>query len=258
MQKPTTGKPRGATTTPRAPRAPKKAKTGMTRPVMIAIIAGIVVLAVGGTILGIALKNGASNGQIAENLKRADYYAGKGEFQEALNILNTLSIDDPRVKAALDDVLARKKAADDAAKQTELDALKAQQDQLKAGPCPAGQQPQRATTAAADRRAAAGQAPQEDATAKEKALQKQVQDLLQKGATAFNAGRYAEARKDFEQAAGLAPDNSDALAYTGTLLSPGESRQRCKCAEGGGLLEQGHRQESRQLAAPQDTRRDLR
>ncbi len=70
---------------------------------------------------------------MAEGLKQADYYAGKGEFEEALKILNALSIDDPKVKAALDDVLARKKAADDAAKQSELAALKAQQDQLKAG-----------------------------------------------------------------------------------------------------------------------------
>ena len=38
---------------------------------------------------------------------------------------------------------------------------------------------------------------------------------MQKGAAAFNAGRYAEARKSFEQAAALAPDNSDALAYDG-------------------------------------------
>src|SRR5208337_1348289 len=55
----------------------------------------------------------------------------------------------------------------------------------------------------------------EDATAKEKELQKKVQDLMQKGAAAFNAGRYGEARKSFEAAAALAPDNSDALAYAG-------------------------------------------
>ena len=38
---------------------------------------------------------------------------------------------------------------------------------------------------------------------------------MQKGAAAFNAGRYTEARKAFDQAVALAPDNSDALAYDG-------------------------------------------
>ena len=156
---------------------------------------------------------GTASPSLAESLKKAAYYADKGEYDEALKILNTLSFDNPKVKAALDDVLARKKAADEAAKQSELAALKAQQDQLKAGLAQLGdtlknrqqqivvQQPAKTVP--------------EDASAKEKELQKKVQDLMQKGAASFNAGRYAEARKSFEQAAALAPDNADALAYAG-------------------------------------------
>ncbi len=124
-----------------------------------------------------------------------------------------MKIDDPRVKAALDDILAKKKAADDAAKQNELAALQAQQDQLKASLARLGDslkngQPQQIVVQQPVK-------PPDDASAKEKELQKKVADLMQKGGAAFNAGRYTEARKDFEQAAGLAPDNSDALGYAG-------------------------------------------
>ncbi|HUJ77161.1 MAG TPA: tetratricopeptide repeat protein, partial [bacterium] len=149
---------------------------------------------------------------MADSLQKAQYYASKGEFDEALSILNGLNFNDPKVKAALDSVLAQKKAADDAAKQSELAALKAQEDQLKAGLAQLGdtlkgQQPKIVVQQQAT--------PPEDASAKEKQLQKQVQDLMQKGATAFNAGHYTEARKQFEQAATLDPTNSDALGYTG-------------------------------------------
>jgi tetratricopeptide (TPR) repeat protein len=200
---------------PVAPRPPRSdsPRGGMSKALLVVIIAAVALLAVGGTILGFTLARSGGGPQVAENLKRAAYYADKGEYEEALKILNTLSIDDPKVKAALDDVLARKKAADDADKQSQLAALKAQQDQLKAGLAQLGdslknqqqkivvQQP---TTP-----------PPENASQKEKELQKKVQDLMQKGAAAFNAGRYTEARKAFDQAVALAPDNSDALAYDG-------------------------------------------
>ena len=100
-------------------------------PAALAIILGLLVLGAGGAVIGIAASRSAGAAQLTEGLKKAAYYAGKDDFDDALKILNTLSIDDPRVKAALDDVLARKKAADDASKQSELTALKAQQDQLK-------------------------------------------------------------------------------------------------------------------------------
>ena len=213
MSKPVSGKGRAA-----GPAAPQ----GKTRPeprrflglpLALAIVLGILVVGGGGAAIAILATGAAASSQLADGLKKADYYAGKGEYEEALKILNTLSIDNPKVKAALDDVLAKKKAADQAAKQSELAALKAQQDQLKAGLAQLGdslknrqqqivvQQPVKPVP--------------EDASAKEKELQKKVQDLMQKGAAAFNAGRYAEARKSFEQAAALAPDNADALAYEG-------------------------------------------
>ncbi|MGA2380278.1 MAG: tetratricopeptide repeat protein, partial [Spirochaetia bacterium] len=213
MQKPTSGKgrPAGPGVTPG--KSPQRTPRILGLPVALAIVLGILVLGAGGAAIVITASRGAAAAQLADGLKKADYYAGKGEYEEALKILNTMSIDNPKVKAALDDVLARKKTADDAAKQSELAALKAQQDQLKAGLAQLGdslknrqqqivvQQPAKPVP--------------EDASAKEKELQKKVQDLMQKGAAAFNAGRYAEARKNFEQAAGLAPDNSDALAYAG-------------------------------------------
>ena len=117
------------------------------------------------------------------------------------------------MKAALDDVLAKKKAAEEAAKQNELATLKAQQDQLKAGLA------QLTDTLKNQQQKIVVQQPTtpppENASTKEKELQKKVQDLMQKGAASFNAGRYNEARKAFEQAVALAPDNSDALAFAG-------------------------------------------
>ena len=198
---------------PRSPREPSGARK-RSPALIVGIIAAILLVGAGAAFLAVTLSRsaGAPTQDVADSLKRAAYYADKGEFDEALNVLNGLKFDDPRVKAAMDDVLARKKAADDAAKQGELAALKAQQDQLKASLAQLGstlknqqqivvQQP---TTP-----------PAENASAKEKELQKKVQDLMQKGAAAFNAGHYNEARKAFDQAVALAPDNSDALAYDG-------------------------------------------
>jgi tetratricopeptide (TPR) repeat protein len=204
MQKPQHGK--GRTT--------GRSKSRFSRTTLLVIVIGLCALAVGGTVLGITLKHsGDAARQLADNLARASYYAEKGEYEEALKVLNTLSMSDPKVRAALDDVLARKKAAEDAARQSELAALKAQQDQLKASLAQLGDtlknqqqklvvQPQPKT-------------PPEDATAKEKELAKKVQDLMQKGVGSFNAGRYTEARKAFDQAVALAPDNSDALGFAG-------------------------------------------
>lgn len=225
MQKPSSSGNRAAGSRPATRKPQKDSRRFLGMPLALAILLGIVALGVVGTgvALGVTMAVGALRGASAqqgvdrqnvdEALKKAAYYTGKGEYQEALSVLNTLSIDNPRVKAALDDVLAKKQAAEQAARQSELAALKAQQDQLKAGLAQLGdtlknqkqqivvQQPVKA--------------PPEDASAKEKELAKKVQDLMQKGAAAFNAGRYAEARKSFEQASGLAPDNSDALAYAG-------------------------------------------
>ena len=139
MQKPVSGKGRSTSrsTGPTAPqRKPRtEARRFLGLPVPVAIILAILLLGGGGTAIVIALSHAAagnpSGAQLEDALKKAAYYAGKGEFEEALQILNTLNFDNPKVKAALDDVLARKKAADDTAKQGELAALKAQQDQLK-------------------------------------------------------------------------------------------------------------------------------
>ena len=43
----------------------------------------------------------AAVGSVADSLKKAAYYADKGEYEEALKILNSLSFDDPRVKARI-------------------------------------------------------------------------------------------------------------------------------------------------------------
>jgi tetratricopeptide (TPR) repeat protein len=187
---------------------------GISRGLLFAIIAVVALIAVGGTILGVTLlRGGPSSPPLAENLKRAAYYADKGEYEEALKILNTLNIDDPRVRAALDDVLAKKKAAAEAARQADLAAQQAQQDQLKASLAKLGDSLKNQQQKIVVQQPVTP--PQENASQKEKELQKKVQELMQKGAAAFNAGRYTEARKAFDQAVALAPDNSDALAYDG-------------------------------------------
>ena len=194
------------------PRQPEQRRR--PRGLLIAGIIVLCVLAAGGTFLGITLKKAADAGRVASSLKQASYYEGKGEYEEALKILNGLDIDDPRVKQLLDDVLAKKKASDEAARQQELSALLAQQQQLRAGLNELGEklknQPQKIVIQPPPEKTAA-----ENATTAEKERQKKVQDLLQKGAAAFNAGRYGEARKDFEQAASLDPGNANALAYAG-------------------------------------------
>jgi uncharacterized membrane protein YvbJ len=100
------------------------------------IISGIIVLCLlagGGAFLGVTLKKASDANRVTESLKQATYYEDKGEYEEALKILNGLDIDNPKVKQLLDDVLAKKKTADDAERQQELSALLAQQQQLRAG-----------------------------------------------------------------------------------------------------------------------------
>jgi tetratricopeptide (TPR) repeat protein len=203
MQKPNQGKPR----------ASSRSKPRLSRTALLIIVVGLCVLAVGATALGITLKRSGDAARLTDSLARASFYAEKGEFEEALKVLNTLSMSDPKVRAVLDDVLARKKAAEEAAKQSELAALKAQQDQLKASLAQLGD-----TLKNQQQKLVVQQpvkTPPEDATAKEKELAKKVQDLMQKGASAFNSARYTEARKAFDQAVALAPDNSDALGFDG-------------------------------------------
>jgi len=106
MQKPTTakGRPTGSGS-PRKP--PDRSPRVLGLSVGLAVLLGILVLGGVGAVVGITVSRAATAAQLTDGLKRADYYAGKGEFEEALKILNTLSIDNPKVKAALDDVLAK-------------------------------------------------------------------------------------------------------------------------------------------------------
>ncbi len=167
------------------PRQPEQRRR--PRGLLIAGIIVLCVLAAGGTFLGITLKKAADAGRVASSLKQASYYEGKGEYEEALKILNGLDIDDPRVKQLLDDVLAKKKAADEAARQQELSALLAQQEQLRAGLNELGEklknQPQKIVIQPPPEKTAA-----ENATTAEKERQKKVQDLLQKGRRGLQRG----------------------------------------------------------------------
>ena len=190
-------------------------KRSPLRGLVIGVIVALCLLAGGGVFVGVTLKKAAEANHLSESLKQAAYYEDKGEYEEALNVLNGLDIDNPKVKQLLDDVLTKKKASDEAARQQELSALLAQQQQLRAGLNELGEKLNQPQKIVIQQQPPPEKTAAENANAAEKERQKKVQDLLQQGAAAFNAGRYTEARKDFEQAANLDPGNANALAYAG-------------------------------------------
>ena len=216
-------KARGGSSTSRAshPRKPRAAGSGprgrlfasRTAIVVLAILLCIVIVGAG---VFIVTQTRAAGGSRARDnaLKLARLYAEKGEYDQALKQFDSLDIDDPAVKAALEEVLAKKKAADEVERQMALAAQKAQADLLRAGLNDIGdslKQPPKIVIQEAPRTVT----PPEDSGAKEKERQKKIQDLLKRGAELFNSGRYAEARKSFDAVLALDPDNAQALAYSG-------------------------------------------
>ncbi len=214
----TASRPAKSASRPPARKAERKTRSAV--PLIAAVVAGGLLLIGGGVFLGATLLKGSQARQLDQSLERAEYYAGKGEYQEAMDILNRLNINDAKVRTEMDSVLNRKQAADQAAQaaaqQQAQQAAKLAAQQAADAVRKAQAELALAETKKADQKLEVRQpTPEEQASAQEKARQQKVADLMQKGAAAFNAGRYQEARQDFEQAAGLAPDNADALAYAG-------------------------------------------
>ncbi len=183
----------------------------------------MLLLALIGGGVGIAISGGARNARQAHDntLALARQYLERGEYQSAQDLLNGLLLanaDDPEARALLDDLISAKKASEEAARQEALASQRDQQDRLQASLDELGQNMR--TTGTTERVVIQQPVkPPEDpnaaATAAEKERLKKVRDLLGRGWTAFNAGKYPDARKAFEDVLGLDPENAEALAMVG-------------------------------------------
>jgi tetratricopeptide (TPR) repeat protein len=217
--------------TKKAP-APKRAVARKTRaaraegsPRRTLLIAAAVVAILAMVGAGIAIGAGAAARKARRShdntLALARQYLERGEFQSAQDLLNGLLLsdaNDPSARALLDQLITAKKAAEEAARQEGLAAQRNQQNQLQASLDELGQNIR--TSGGTERIVIQQPTPKPEdpnaaATAAEKARKKQVQDLLSRGASLFNAERYPEARKTFEDALALDPENAQALAYAG-------------------------------------------
>ena len=81
--------------------------------VVIIVVLLLVLAGVAATVILTGRTGGAARSR-DNALKLARLYAEKGEFDQALKQFDQLDIDDPAVKAALEEILGKKKAADEA------------------------------------------------------------------------------------------------------------------------------------------------
>jgi tetratricopeptide (TPR) repeat protein len=140
----------------------------------------------------------------------ASEYADQGEYDMALDLINDLLLEDAadqEARALRDRVIKARKEAEEADKQAELDALKAQNEELAQGLKDLSNTLQNQESPAEK---AARLAAEEEARRKKLLQQQQVEELINQAKDAIQDKDYDKAISLAKQALSIIPDSYDA------------------------------------------------
>jgi tetratricopeptide (TPR) repeat protein len=154
-------------------------------------------------------------------LKLAESYRDRGEYDRALEIVDGLLLDNPEDATArnlLDGVIAAKRGADTKRTEAERLALDKQQKTLKDSLATLSdtikeQSREKVTVQPEPPKKAA-----DDSSRLERERVDKINRLTQQGVELLNGGKYAEAKKAFEQLLELDPESAMGQAYLGYTL----------------------------------------